>query len=126
VVAVTSSSGLIAGMGFFCLGLPWLTVTAVAFRMILARDYEAHRRWMLRSFALIFGAVTLRIYLPISFALGLEFGSSYPVIAWLNWVPIVVLMNWWIRREAARGQPERASATPESEPLGPMSRNRTG
>jgi hypothetical protein len=101
-IALGSSQGLVAGTGFLCLGLAWLTVTAIAYRMILARDLDAHRRWMLRSFALIFGAVTLRIYLPVSFALGLEFESSYPVIAWVNWVPNIVLMEWWIRREARR------------------------
>lgn len=109
-IALGSSQGLVAGAGFLCLGLSWLTVTAVAYRMIRARDYEAHRRWMLRSFALIFGAVTLRIYLPISFALGLEFGSSYPVIAWINWVPNILLIEWWIRRDGAHRIPERTSA----------------
>lgn len=125
-IALGSSQGLIAGVGFLCLGLAWLTVTAVAYRMILARDYEAHRRWMLRSFALIFGAVTLRIYLPLSFALGLEFGLSYPVIAWVNWVPNIVLMEWWIRREAPRRQPERIPAGSPSGSLGRVPRSRAG
>ena len=110
VIALGSSQGLVAGTGFLCLGLSWLTVTAVAYRMILARDYEAHRRWMLRSFALIFGAVTLRIYIPVSFALGLSFGTSYPAIAWLAWVPNLVLMEWWIRRELPHRQPEPVPA----------------
>jgi hypothetical protein len=102
LIALGSSQGLVAGVGFLFLGLTWLTVAAVAYRMILARDHEAHRRWMLRSFALIFGAVMLRIYLPVSFALGLPFASSYPVIAWVAWLPNIVLMEWWIRREAPR------------------------
>ncbi len=125
-IALGSSQGLIAGVGFLCLGLAWLTVTVVAYRMILARDYEAHRRWMLRSFALIFGAVTLRIYLPVSFALGLDFGSSYPVIAWVNWVPNIVLMEWWIRREAPRRQLELVSAGSQLGSLGRVPRNRVG
>lgn len=101
-------------------------MTAVAYRMILVRDYEAHRRWMLRSFALIFGAVTLRMYLPISFALGLEFESSYPVIAWVNWVPNIVLMEWWLRHEATRRQRERAPADSPSRSLETVPRNLVG
>lgn len=123
-IALGSAQGLIAGMGFLCLGLAWLTVTAIAYRMILARDYEAHRRWMLRSFALIFGAVTLRMYIPISLALGLEFESSYPVIAWVNWVPNIVLMEWWIRREARRRQAERIPAASSSGSVERMPRDR--
>jgi hypothetical protein len=123
-IALGSSQGLIAGLGFLCLGLSWLTVTAVAYRMILRGDYEAHRRWMLRSFALIFGAVTLRIYLPVSFALGLTFESAYPVIAWLNWVPNILLMEWWIRREGHRRQPERLPAAYSVRSVARMSRHR--
>lgn len=99
-IALGSSSGIVAGTGFLCLGLSWLTVTAVGLRAILAGNVDAHRRWMLRSFALILGGVTLRLYVPISLALGFDIESSYPVIAWINWVPNIVLMEWWIRRDA--------------------------
>jgi hypothetical protein len=116
-IALGSSQGLVAGLGFLCLGLAWLTVTAVAYRMILVRDYGAHRRWMLRSFSLIFGAVTLRIYLPLSFALGLDFGSSYPVIAWLNWVPNIVVIEWWIRHEPLRPHSRQIPSVPQPGPL---------
>ena len=34
-----------------------------------------------------FGAVTLRIYLPISQVVGIDFDIAYPVIAWIAWVP---------------------------------------
>jgi Predicted membrane protein (DUF2306) len=125
-IALGSSQGLIAGTGFLCLGLAWLTVTAVAYRMILARDYEAHRRWMLRSFALIFGAVTLRLYMPISFALGFEFEQSYPIVAWLDWVPNIVLMEWWIRRDAPRRQREQVSRDLHSDSVQRTPRSRAG
>lgn len=107
VIALGSSQGLVAGLGFLFLGLAWLAVTAVAYRMVRDHDYEAHRRWMLRSFALIFGAVTLRLYIPVSGVAGFDFETAYPVIAWVNWVPNILLMEWWIRRDARRRQPER-------------------
>jgi len=47
----------------------------------------AHQRWMIRSLALTFAAVTLRVYLPLSVAVGLPFDVAYPVIAWVCWVP---------------------------------------
>ena len=76
---------------------------------------------MLRSFALIFGAVTLRIYLPISFALGFEFSSSYPVIAWVNWVPNILLIEWWIRRDAPHRQSTLTPAASDSGPIDSVS-----
>jgi hypothetical protein len=41
---------------------------------------------MIRSFALTFAAATLRIY-QLSLAAGLNPADSYPVVAWLCWVP---------------------------------------
>jgi Predicted membrane protein (DUF2306) len=42
---------------------------------------------MIRSFALTFAAATLRIYVPLSPAAGLNYDDSYPVVARLCWVP---------------------------------------
>jgi Predicted membrane protein (DUF2306) len=125
-IALGSSQGLVAGTGFLGLGLTWCTVTAVAFRMVLVRDFEAHRRWMLRSFALIFGAVMLRLYIPISIALGIPFGTAYPVIAWISWVPNIVLIEWWIRRDAPRRAQDRAPAAVPPAPLEGLPGNRVG
>jgi hypothetical protein len=57
---------------------------------------------MIRSFALTFAAVTLRIYLPLSLAAGLDYADSYPVIAWLCWVPNLLVAQLLVR--SARGQ----------------------
>ena len=40
---------------------------------------------------LTFAAVTLRIYLPLSDLVGIDFDVAYPVIAWLCWVPNVIV-----------------------------------
>ena len=65
------------------------TVTAVV--RIRQGDRAAHRRWMIRSFALTLAAVTLRLYLPASLAAGLPFETAYPAIAWLCWVPNLIV-----------------------------------
>ena len=44
---------------------------------VRAHDYRAHQRWMIRSFALTFAAVTLRLYLPISMIAGFDFAVAY-------------------------------------------------
>ena len=63
---------------------------------------------MIRSFALTFAAVTLRIWLGISQASGMDFDVAYPVIAWVAWVPNLLVAEWWIRR--GRRRPTTASA----------------
>jgi len=40
--------------------------------------------------------VTLRIYLPLSGAAGIEFKAAYQAIAWLCWVPNLVIVEWFV------------------------------
>ena len=50
--------------------------------------------------ALTLAAVTLRIYLPLM--LGVfhwSFHSAYIAVAWLCWVPNLLIAEWLIRRE---------------------------
>jgi len=67
--------GPVARLGFAGLALAWLFTGATAFAAARRRDFAAHRRWMIRNFALTFAAVTLRLYLPPVFALGLPFAG---------------------------------------------------
>lgn len=96
-LAPRAQTGGVARAGFGLLGALWLTFTVLAFLSIRRRDQAAHRRWMLRSFALTLAAVTLRIYLPLSAAAGLSFEAAYPVIAWLCWVPNLMLAELFLR-----------------------------
>ena len=83
--------GAAARLGFGCLALAWLFTGLLAFLAIRRHDVASHRRWMVRNFALTFAAVVLRLYLPASMAAGVVFELAYPVIAWLCWLPNVVV-----------------------------------
>ena len=111
-LATMAQTGLPARVGFGLLAVLWLTSTAVAYRHIRARSQPAHRRWMIRSYALTFAAVTLRIYLPLSQAYGIPFEPAYQTIAWLCWVPNLIVAEWFIL-----GQPVPAEVA-ESAPAG--------
>ena len=97
-----SSSGAIAGAGFLSLAILWLLFTSLALRAALRRDFRNHERWMMRSFALTFAAVTLRIYLPIGISLNNGgFALPYTIIAWLSWVPNLLIMEAWLSSHRA-------------------------
>ena len=95
-MAPTSNGGITGHLGFGILGVLWIVSTSVAFLKIRTRDYEGHRAWMIRSYALCLAAVTLRIYLPFSIAAGIPFEDAYPAIAWLCWVPNLVFAEWLV------------------------------
>jgi hypothetical protein len=97
-----SSAGPIAQSGFSLLALAWLAITANALRLAIAGRYIEHRRWMIRSFSLTFAAVTLRLYLPVAPALGLDFLDAYRAIAWVSWVPNLLVAELYLSRGVRR------------------------
>jgi len=103
-IAFFAHGGAISMAGFACLALAWLYTGLRAYLAIRARDLVAHRRWMVRNFALAFAAVTLRIWVPLSFVAGLEFEAAYRVIAWLCWVPNLILAELLFNRTPRQWQ----------------------
>lgn len=99
-MAMFAYGGLGAQLGFACLALAWLYTGLRAYLAIRARDIAAHRRWMVRNFALAFAAVTLRLWLPAAVISGVPFAPAYALIAWLCWVPNLVLAEWLFNRAA--------------------------
>lgn len=109
-MAAFAYGGTISTLGFGTLALLWLYTGARAFAAARARDFAAHRAWMMRNFGLALAAVALRLQLGASFALGLPFESVYPALAWLCWLPNLAAAEWLVRREtAARARPHLAA-----------------
>ncbi|HEY7798877.1 MAG TPA: DUF2306 domain-containing protein [Hyphomonadaceae bacterium] len=112
-IALSSTAGPVAGWGFFMLAIIWLFATVMAWAAALRRDFTSHERWMIRSFALTLAAVTLRLYLPASIVFDLEFVTAYTVIAWICWVPNLIIAEIWI---AMRKRPRRPKVAPAEAP----------
>jgi uncharacterized membrane protein len=110
-MAAHAFGGLAARLGFACLALGWLYTGLRAYLAIRVRNIVSHRRWMVRNFALTFAAVTLRLWLPASMASGIAFELAYPVIAWLCWVPNLLvaelLLNQTHNPALQRSRPSR-------------------
>ena len=100
-IALNADGGLVAKFGFAMLAVVWLYSSGQAYTAIRAKDIATHREWMMRSFALAFAAVTLRIYLGVLQALGFSFSEAYPVTAWLSWVPNLLLVEWWLLKPSS-------------------------
>lgn len=93
-IAQFAYGGLVARLGFVSLAVAWLYTGLRAYRAIRRGAIDEHRTWMVRNFALAFAAVMLRLYIPVSVAVGADFAVAYRVIAWLCWVPNLVVAEW--------------------------------
>jgi len=95
-LAPSSMYGLVTHVGFGLLAVLWLTTTMQAWLRIRGGDRVAHRRWMVRSYALTLAAVMLRIWLPLSQVAGIPFPDAYQAVAWFCWVPNLVVAEWLV------------------------------
>jgi len=92
----------VAAVGFGMLAVLWLGTTGQAVRLAMAGRIAEHRRWMIRSYALTFAAVTLRLALPFFFFLGgMDYAETSNYVAWLCWVPNLLVAEWYLRRVRA-------------------------
>ncbi len=101
VLALGVSTGPIAATGFAILAILWIFVTTRGWLAARRRSWLEHRRWMVRSYALTFAAVTLRLYLPVAVIAsmhGFDFIGAYRLIAWLAWVPNAILAELYLKR----------------------------
>jgi hypothetical protein len=104
VLAWGSTAGPIATAGFGSLALIWIATTAQALRLALRRRFDAHRAWMIRSFALTFAAVMLRLGLVILPLAGVAPLDGYRALSFLSWIPNLIVAELLLARRRA-GRP---------------------
>lgn len=103
IMAFYANGGLSSRIAFATLAVLWLATTAMGWRTAVAGDFRRHREWMLRSYALTLSAITLRAW---KYLIVLAFEPRpmdvYRLVAWLGFVPNVLLAEWLIRRHRHR------------------------
>lgn len=98
-IALFANGGIVSSLGFVGLALTWLYTTTRAFLLIRAKNIERHQQWMIRSYAITFAAVTLRLWIPFSQAvMHMDFMEAYRIIAWLCWIPNLLIAELIIIR----------------------------
>ncbi|RAJ34618.1 putative membrane protein [Kitasatospora sp. SolWspMP-SS2h] len=88
----------VAPLGFTVLALLTLTTTALGLHHARHRRLAAHRAWMLRSYALMFTAVTFRLWLLLLTPTPLPAAAVYASGAWASW-----LLNLAVAEKLVRG-----------------------
>lgn len=111
VLALGTSAGPAAGGPFALSAVLWAAFTWMGVRAILGGRVDDHRKWLLRSYAVLAGAITLRLMLPAALMSGYEFYPAYRVISWLNWTINLALVELWIRRKRVSGRITTRPAT---------------
>jgi uncharacterized membrane protein len=110
VLALGSVAGPAVNVGFAIPAVLCALFTWLGWKAAVERRFADHSAWMLRSYAVIAAALTLRLLIPASAFLDLDFFEAYRVNAWLAWIINLLLVELMIRRLSRR----TAGSTPRA------------
>ncbi len=113
ILFITGPAGLLMGfyanggtgsrIGFVLLATLWIGFTAMAWYTARKGEYRAHRNFMMRSFALTLSAITLRAWkYAITNTMELPPMDVYRLVAWLGFVPNLLVAEWLIWRSRGK------------------------
>lgn len=98
ILAVYANGMLPGRVAFVLLDSLWFWFTLKAYLCARRRDIVQHKRYMIRSYALTFSAITLRTWkLILSNSFDLDPVQLYMMDAWLGFVPNLLVAEWIIR-----------------------------
>ena len=97
-MAFLAYGGFPARLGFATLAILWLGSGFMAYRQIRRKAIQSHRQWMVRNYALTFAAVTLRLWQVVFQVAEVEFLIAYITVAWLSWIPNLIVTEWVVSR----------------------------
>jgi uncharacterized membrane protein len=112
-IAPWAAAGFASASAFFVFGVLWMGFTVLGVLAIRGGDVRAHRRWMLRSFALAWSPVTIHLYaLVANIGIGMArlyfvvpeipIEHSYPVGLWLTLLTNLLVVELALRRFGTR------------------------
>ncbi|MBB4932107.1 putative membrane protein [Lipingzhangella halophila] len=116
IITYLSVHGMSMKAATFTMEALWLVFTLVGFRMARARRFGEHRKWMIRSFALVLAIVTERAWLGVFMLiatprLDTEYGGDHDLMMrvaggtsfWVAWVVNLLIAEWWLQYRARPG-----------------------
>ena len=103
IMGIYANGGLPSKISFCILGALWIGFTWTAYQRARERKIIEHKAFMYRSFALTLSAITLRAwkYILIS-TLHPRPMNVYAVIAWLGWVPNLLIAEYLIKQNRTK------------------------
>ncbi|WP_409515101.1 DUF2306 domain-containing protein [Chryseobacterium oranimense] len=95
-----ANGGFFSKISFVILGSLWWLTTYKAYQSAKQKRFKEHKQWMWRSFALTLSALTLRIWkVIIVYLFHPNPMDVYQIIAWLGWIPNILLIEYLITKK---------------------------
>lgn len=99
IMAYHANGGFIAQISFAILSVLWFVFTLKAFLFIKKGNFQKHKNFMIRSYALTLSAITLRLYkYAIVSIFELPPIDTYKIVSILGWVVNLAIAEMIIRK----------------------------
>lgn len=99
IMALYANGLLSSKLAFLILDCLWFYFTYKGWRSAINKDFKTHRRWMIRSYALTFSAITLRTWRMVLAPVVPDPLVLYMIDAWMGFVPNLLFVEWFLKRE---------------------------
>ncbi len=98
-IAFHASAGLSPKLGFGLGAILWVTLAILGYTSIRKGNIVTHKKYMMYNYAGTFGAVTLRLWLPLLITIFGEFALAYQVVAWLSFIPNLIIVYLYLEKK---------------------------
>lgn len=97
IMAFYAEGGMWSTLAFLVMSLLWFYTTIMAILTVKKKKIIEHKKWMFRSYALSFAAVTLRILVPVM-SLSNNLSEEFIIVstAWLSWGINLIIIETYI------------------------------
>jgi hypothetical protein len=87
VMGYYANGGLFAQISFCILAVLWIFYTYRAYSFATKKDFERHKNYMIRSYALTLSAISLRLFKwIIAGTIALPPMDTYVIVSWAGWM----------------------------------------
>lgn len=99
-------TGLIPSLGFSSLAIAWYSFTCMAFLKAIQKDFVAHRKWMMRSYACTLAFVNVKIYsiVMVLFQLNLHPLTIKVMQSCISWTSNLFIAEIYLAATTFKGQ----------------------
>ena len=99
-MGIFANGGILSKVSFVILGFLWWFSTFKAYQLARHKKFKEHKQWMWRSFAFTLSAITLRMWkVIIVYLFHPNPMDVYQIIAWLGWIPNILIIEYLITKK---------------------------
>jgi predicted membrane protein DUF2306 len=100
VMAFYANGGWLAKVSFLILTPIWWWFTYKGYQTARRQQFNAHKSWMIRSYALTLSAISLRLYqMGLSSFLYIDPVTQYILVSWVSWIGNLIIAEMIIRNK---------------------------